>query len=526
MHRMKQTIELGLYKYLSSVYSKKMTANNSFRQYLPDNLTDDVEWIYNYTGHKQSNFIFNCHWSGRQCLPKHFTQTITDYGICFTFNSPSSLQQTQPLTVSESGMNSALSLLLNIEQYQYMPDPDNNVGVRIFLHNDHKRPLMSDLGFAVAAGMHTLIGIKRTETQSLGKPFGKCTQSKYNSHAECIDHCRLKRVSQICNCIPFEAKSILTDESFQSMRQCFLWENYGCVRTTWEKIKKDKMDCACSFPCKEITFAPSLSFSSISQFTVDKILSANLKGKQLLQWEYLNILEIGEKNLPSRSNLNSKLMNDFINKMIPMLKEFINTFKGVEIGDWIGVDFKKLYLASIDILEKKINKLINVLYSKRMEEMLVLFSEMINKNTLLKNNLFGPIQVQRNYLFKNMKDCLSLFNEGNLKSKFWISATENAKLLLGNSNKFDNFIDIKNFVKVDIFYKDISYLKIIQQEKFSFLSFLSEVGGFMGLVLGASLVTVIEFIDFFVYKSMQTLSNKRKKSVKELKLDARESAAI
>ncbi|CAD5126453.1 DgyrCDS14581 [Dimorphilus gyrociliatus] len=64
------------------------------------------------------------------------------------------------LSFTESGMNNALSLLLNLEQYEYMPGPDNDAGVKIFLHDDYKRPLMSDLGFAVAAGMNTLVGIK------------------------------------------------------------------------------------------------------------------------------------------------------------------------------------------------------------------------------------------------------------------------------------------------------------------------------------------------------------------------------
>ena len=61
-----------------------------------------------------------------------------------------------------------------------------------------------------------------------------------------------------------------------------------------------------------------------------------------------------------------------------------------------------------------------------------------------------------------------------------------------------------NFLQVDIFYKDLSYSRVEQQETFPFLSLLSEVGGFMGLLLGASVLTVCELLDYIVL----TASNK------------------
>ena len=49
---------------------------------------------------------------------------------------------------------------------------------------------------------------------------------------------------------------------------------------------------------------------------------------------------------------------------------------------------------------------------------------------------------------------------------------------------------------VDIFYKDLSYTLVSQQPAFEFLSYLSEVGGFLGLLLGASVLTVCELVDY------------------------------
>ncbi len=42
----------------------------------------------------------------------------------------------------------------------------------------------------------------------------------------------------------------------------------------------------------------------------------------------------------------------------------------------------------------------------------------------------------------------------------------------------------ENFLKLDIFYKELVSEEIQQQEAFEFLSLVSEIGGFLGLLLG------------------------------------------
>ena len=51
-------------------------------------------------------------------------------------------------------------------------------------------------------------------------------------------------------------------------------------------------------------------------------------------------------------------------------------------------------------------------------------------------------------------------------------------------------------MQVDIFYQEISFEEIEQNIAFEFLSLLSEVGGFLGLLLGASVLTVFELVDY------------------------------
>ena len=58
-------------------------------------------------------------------------------------------------------------------------------------------------------------------------------------------------------------------------------------------------------------------------------------------------------------------------------------------------------------------------------------------------------------------------------------------------------------MQVDIFYPELTYEVKEQHIVFDFLSLLSEIGGFLGLLLGASVLTVCEPVDYIslqIYK--------------------------
>ena len=60
-----------------------------------------------------------------------------------------------------------------------------------------------------------------------------------------------------------------------------------------------------------------------------------------------------------------------------------------------------------------------------------------------------------------------------------------------------------NYIKLDVFYQELSYNKVSQQQAFGFISLLSEVGGFLGLLLGASVLTVCELVDYLTLASIK-----------------------
>ena len=56
----------------------------------------------------------------------------------------------------------------------------------------------------------------------------------------------------------------------------------------------------------------------------------------------------------------------------------------------------------------------------------------------------------------------------------------------------------------------MSYEVIAQQEAFGLLSLLGEVGGFLGLLLGASVITVCELLDYILLSVAAKCSGQQK----------------
>ena len=73
---------------------------------------------------------------------------------------------------------------------------------------------------------------------------------------------------------------------------------------------------------------------------------------------------------------------------------------------------------------------------------------------------------------------------------------------------------------MDIFYKELSYEQISQQPAFEFLSLLGEVGGFLGLLLGASVLTVCELLDYLSLLFIRKWKGKPKVDPKPVDPDA------
>ena len=64
-----------------------------------------------------------------------------------------------------------------------------------------------------------------------------------------------------------------------------------------------------------------------------------------------------------------------------------------------------------------------------------------------------------------------------------------------------------NFLQVDLYYEDLQYQVVEEQKAFVIGSLFSEVGGFLGLLLGASIITVCELVDYLLISCGKKLRN-------------------
>ena len=71
--------------------------------------------------------MLSCTWSGKDCnVAADFVKIFTGIGVCYTFNGGKN-----PRTAFEPGSSTGLSLVLNVEQYEYMRGPNSDAGIKV-----------------------------------------------------------------------------------------------------------------------------------------------------------------------------------------------------------------------------------------------------------------------------------------------------------------------------------------------------------------------------------------------------------
>ena len=66
-----------------------------------------------------------------------------------------------------------------------------------------------------------------------------------------------------------------------------------------------------------------------------------------------------------------------------------------------------------------------------------------------------------------------------------------------------------NFAQIDVFYPQLSYEQTVQRAGLQLITLFSEVGGLLGLLLGASVLTVCELIDYIIMSFSKKLADKK-----------------
>ncbi|XP_072039615.1 acid-sensing ion channel 1-like [Amphiura filiformis] len=242
------------------------------------------------TAHDIRDMLLWCRWRGVElCDYTDFKTTITDWGVCHTFNNPH--DKNDVLTVNQAGSGYGLHLRLNAEQHEYTSTENPGAGFKVYLHPRGVRPLVKELGFSVSPGFETAVSVSVTQVNNLPHPYSKCRPSTESLNFSetytvpgCIQECKEMFVIDICKCKEFRYQGNATPCDLKTANECI-----GDAEDKFIKENKNA-ECDCPKSCDGVVYNARLSHAYFPNDLLVKTISVgmNLSEGQIRK----NILDV------------------------------------------------------------------------------------------------------------------------------------------------------------------------------------------------------------------------------------------
>ncbi|CAH3149477.1 unnamed protein product [Pocillopora meandrina] len=221
--------------------------------------------FYSMMGHQIKDTMHSCRWNGKHtCDYRNFTPVLTSMGLCHTFNSGKDGQGV--LKVNEAGADSGLSLILNVQQYEYFGIQAISAGLKIRVHRQNTLPIVGRLGFSVGPGTSVFAGIRKKRVINLPKPYeSNCYDGKMDAITDhttytissCLSLCETRSLIKECGCRNMEMSGL------NGTKPCKTKKELTCLlkaQATFQTLKKNQ--CDCPVPCGAISYEPYLSYAA------------------------------------------------------------------------------------------------------------------------------------------------------------------------------------------------------------------------------------------------------------------------
>ncbi|XP_046354020.2 amiloride-sensitive sodium channel subunit gamma-like [Haliotis rufescens] len=151
----------------SGSYSQEYREALSFQQAL-SNLPPRVR---TNIGHQLEDMLIECSYQGKRCTPRNFTKFYNYmHGNCYTFSTTA----TDEMYTTKTGPLYGLSIMLNVEEDEYVRSLTNRVGFKVTVHNVAAMPFPEDEGFDISPGFATSVGVQKVFVERTPSPFGNC----------------------------------------------------------------------------------------------------------------------------------------------------------------------------------------------------------------------------------------------------------------------------------------------------------------------------------------------------------------
>ncbi|XP_070574792.1 acid-sensing ion channel 1A-like [Ptychodera flava] len=473
------------------------------------------------TAHHVEDIVRRCSFGGLPCGTENFTKVITNYGICYTFNSN---EQGYVNKVRNAGQQYGLQLLLFVNQREYVA-PRTNVGFRLMVHGQDEIPNVASYGLSISPGTASTIGLTSKLVSNLGSPYGNCVENVENnlkyfdgaySLSKCWMECETDYAVEQCGCRYFYMPGNSTYCSPYELQNCYFsaMDDFAlkvdpcnhceepCVQTKYEtKLSYDSypsstysylLTATGRWPCNE-----ALAFYGIIHSSNDLMeITANMKNFVL---EHYYTVEANGQNISAFISspefhavivkaLTEGLFIDILNDLTFEVLKYTLTLIYKNGTDDVGSDF---YAETKETLQQKYMNLSVNPWTGHNTTMWNMFAS--------ANHTTDSIQYLIDSLFQDYY--LPLFDETFLYLY--------SELKSFRDNKTDEFVnegpgDIckaymqENFSKVTVYFEDLNVNSIIQQPGYHSFNLICDIGGSLGLFFGASIVTFVEIIDFFI----------------------------
>ena len=156
-----------------------------------------------------------CRFDGHTCYIDNFTEMVTAFGLCYTFNLVNDNNEVQKL--SSAGRSHGLELLLDIWQENYLRLTSHTAGLQVFVHPRDEYPYSGEFnGFSVSPGFETQVAISLTNTKLMEAPYGQCDDKPI--HDPYIIPCTNAQSSD--STMTNSSNSTADDDMIQSMMKC------------------------------------------------------------------------------------------------------------------------------------------------------------------------------------------------------------------------------------------------------------------------------------------------------------------
>ncbi|XP_061198273.1 uncharacterized protein LOC133206334 [Saccostrea echinata] len=263
------------YRLIETMYngSSKFFSQKDLDRFHASNLT--FNQFFQQASHRKEDLIVSCQWADLPCGPQNFTEQLTDYGNCYRFVAPENARST--------GADNGLKLLLNVEQYEYMPGPNDAAGVKVLTHVQNDHPRVRELGIAVPTGTQAFIGLQVILVQNLEIPHGQCQYKSLKffpnySYDSCLVECYTEVSSRHCGCRDYYMPSI---NGFPP--PCNLEQYFTCLKPLYDDFSLWLESCNCPTDCDYTVYDPVMSYATTSEYAgqrfMDKINVTTLNSK-------------------------------------------------------------------------------------------------------------------------------------------------------------------------------------------------------------------------------------------------------